>query len=328
MLIKKMVGAVLFLIVMNSTAWATHAVVGAALGHAGPITTTSASTHHKGKWSLEFITEFQKFDTFSDSRLLEFAEQGEEDVHNVDYLLSTAVGVAYGLSDKLTFHLRIPYSFRNDIREIHHEPGENGPEEGSHDIETLGDAQGLGDISVFGHYRFMKSPYLESAILFGLKMPTGKTSDTDDHGERFETEFQPGSGSWDPMVGLAVTKSAGPLSLDANILYTLVTKGSQDTDLGDTFNYNAAVSYRLMSGKAAWDFILEANGIWKDKEKTAGEQDRNSGGNIIFLSPGVRISLAERLTASLSLGIPVIQGLNGKQNEIHYRSVFGVSVML
>ena len=52
-------------------------------------------------------------------------------------------------------------------------------------------------------------------------------------GERLETEHQPGTGSWDPLVGFAASKRWGPVSLDGNALYQFSTKGAQDTELGD-----------------------------------------------------------------------------------------------
>ena len=76
----------------------------------------------------------------------------------------------------------------------------------------------------------------------GVKAPTGRTNEYDKLGERFEAEFQPGSGSWDGLFGVAFTQRFTAWSFDANVLYQQVNKGTQDTDLGDRFHYNAAVS--------------------------------------------------------------------------------------
>jgi hypothetical protein len=71
------------------------------------------------------------------------------------------------------------------------------------------------------------------------------TDRRNNQGELFDAEFQPGSGSWDVLFGLAYTKRFGAWPFDANVLYMLVTEGVQNTDLGDRFLYNAAISYRL-----------------------------------------------------------------------------------
>jgi hypothetical protein len=325
---------------ISSNAWAGHASVSAGMGHGGPITTVSAKTMMQGMWHFELLTEFQKFDTFSDSKMIEFVDKGEEDIHNVDYLWNTFVGLAYGVTDDFTLHLRMPYVRRNDISEIHHEKEEeNGHGDEHHiansgeeeeDIERLGDVSGIGDLTIFGHYRLPvpADSGFESSLLFGLKVPTGKTSEKDDEGTTFEAEFQPGSGSWDPMLGIAVTKPFDRSSIDANILYTLITEGTQDTDLGDMLNFNLAYTYRVLQGDPTVDVTIEANSLWKAKEEVKGEKDKHSGGTIVFISPGLRVNIMKRLNAILSIGIPVIQDLNGEQNDVDYRIVSGINFMI
>ena len=38
------------------------------------------------------------------------------------------------------------------------------------------------------------------------------------------------------------------------------------------------------------DAVLELNGEWQAKQTISGETDPNSGGNVVFLSPGVRVA--------------------------------------
>lgn len=299
---------------LSGTALATHVTVGSVSGQSGPITTVTARTMKKGMVHLELQSELIKFERFSDRELIRFAEDDKE-IHDMDYLLSYAAGVAYGLTDDTTLHVRIPYVIRRDIRES--EP----PDE----IHKHGDSEGIGDVSLHMHQRFLKNADMDMTLLAGVKMPTGQTDVKDDHGERFEAEFQPGSGSWDPFLGLAATRRFGKISLDGNILYTLVTEGSQDTDLGDKFNYNVAVSYAAYSGTASIDVTLEGNGIWVDKQEASGVKDDNSGGNTIYLSPGARVSIGKTFGAYISYGIPVLQDLNGDQNKLDYRAVVGIN---
>ena len=199
------------------------------------------------------------------------------------------------------------------------------------------------------------------ALLLGVKLPTGDTSVNTADGERFETEFQPGSGAWDGMFGLALTKRLGSWSFDANVLYVLATQGAQETDLGDRFQYNAAVSYRLAGGLLgpsgrmyagalpepmyhggpkrhrhtheevtspqgpALDLVLEINGEWHARQEIAGVKDPNSGGNVVFLSPGLRLSY-ERWSGFVFVGVPIINDLNGLQAEPDWRVLTGVAI--
>lgn len=320
-MLKKMFAAVItFLWLMSGTVWAHHAPGVTGTSQAGPILTTSAATLQKGELVLTLQASYLNMDDFSDSELLGFSERGN-DVHTLDYLYSVSAALAYGFTDNLTLSLRFPYNSFNNIREAHSdEPGE---------IHLHGDSDGIGDMTLLAHYRFlqMSSRQLESAAIFGIKVPTGKTDENDIHDERLETEHQPGTGSWDPIIGLAVTKRFGRVSLDADLRYTLVTEGSQDTDLGDLMNYDLSFSYHI-PGKLSWDLVLEANGEWKQKEEINGSKDKNSGSHVLYISPGMRIRLNNAVSAFISVGIPVIQDMNGIQSETNFRTLFGLSVGL
>ena len=254
--------------------------------------------------------------------------------------------------------VRIPWVYRNDIREGHHAHGPGGVVNNT--VDYRGDSSGFGDVTFLGQYRFINSraTQTEAAFLFGVKAPTGATNRIDRLGAVFETEFQPGSGSWDPMLGAAFTQRFGAWSFDANVLGVLAGRGAQDTKLGDRFLYNAALSYRVVGYGAQsapvslpssvmshgpvphrhahpldkipaapqWtvDLILEMNGEWHDFESTSGVRDPNSGGNVILLSPGVRIARGA-FSGFASFGIPVVNDMNGLQSKTSYRLLTGVA---
>lgn len=303
--------------VSSQEAFATHAAVGSASGTAGPVTTMSAGTLPRGSFSASLQSETVQFDTFSEDRLVSYAERGKE-VHTADYLGACSLSLAYGLTHSTMFVLSMPHLTRDDI-------AESEPPDEAH---RHGDSRGFGDLTLMLHQRVYQSEARDFllTVLAGIKMPTGRTSDRDNHGDVFEAEFQPGSGSWDPMIGVALTRRFGDLSLDANLLYTLVTEGTQDTDLGDRFAYNLAASYRIIREPAFQvDLIAEFNGMSIAKEKVRGRKDPDSGGTVIFFSPGLRISSSTGISLYGSFGVPIAQDWNGIQNEIDYRTVFGIS---
>jgi len=312
-------------------AWADHPIVGFGADSAGPVVTIPATTLPQGDGAVALRVEYVSFRRFSDSSLAGYAEQDVE-AHSTDLLLSPSLGVGYGLTNDLTVSARLPYLLRSDIREGHIEDGEA-------EAHTHGDSQGVGDLTLLGQYRFMNGwgGMLEGALLFGIKVPTGDTGERDREGELFEAEHQPGSGSWDPLLGLAVSRHAGALSLDGNVLYAFATKGTQRSDLGDRLHYNAALSYRLGGGEGRhhsheaaahshlkWDLILEMNGEWQEKQRVAGVSDANSGGNLVYLSPGLRVC-DQGWGATVSVGVPVLQDLNGVQHDTKLRVVLGLS---
>jgi len=189
-LVTSLASCMLFIAV---TASAHHPSGGTGLIQAGPITTVSASTMQKGKFTFGLQSEYIKLDAFSESRMKRFAEQGY-DVHSVDSVNHHFLSISYGLTDNLTLAVKVPYEQINNIRETHaDEPDET---------HKHGDSRGLGDITLLGHYRFLKrNSNLEAAATLGLKLPTGKTNDRDIGGETFEAEFLPGTGAWHPIIG-------------------------------------------------------------------------------------------------------------------------------
>jgi hypothetical protein len=257
-------------------------------------------------------------DGFSDGELAAFSFGGT-DVHSADAFWHFFLTGSYGVTDDLTIGLKLPYIHIENIRESHaDEPGE---------VHVHGDSKGFGDLSLFGQYRFWNRDEIESALIFGLEMPTGRTSARDIGGVRFETEFQPGSGSWDPFLGLAAQKSFGKVAVAANVLYLLATEGSQETDLGDSFTYNAAAGYSLYKeDDFSLSLVAEVNGETKARQETGGIKDPNSGGMILLLSPGARLYWKDRLSGFISVGFPIMQDLNGIQNDLNHRLLLGLAM--
>ncbi|MBI4613683.1 MAG: transporter [Planctomycetes bacterium] len=317
----------------------------------GPIHAPSASTLEEGHYSLTLGMEYVDVDRFSDDRLLSLARRGNHHVHSTDYLLAPHAGFSYGVLDDLTLSLHLPYVFRDDIREAeevhaeaapahHHEEGEEDEQaeeaEEVFRVLSLGDSAGIGDLLLRAQYRFVDFDDwdLEIAAIVGLKMPTGRTDDRLHGGTRFEAESQPGSGSWDPQAGLAVTKRFADVAVDLSGIYTIANEGTQGAELGDHVEFNLAASYRFgfgepdHHGKRFWsvDLIAELNGEWSDKDKKRGNRDSNSGGTALFASPGVRFNVSEHWSVFASAGVPFVQELNGHHPELDVRLEFGVSL--
>lgn len=313
-------------------AYADHASLGGNTASAGPIHTIGAQTLPAGTFTVGITSEFVKSDRFSDNELEDLAAQHIH-AHSSDYMLTHAVNLSYGLAEDLTVSLRLPYVYRDNIRAGHHSHGPAG-----NTAESHGDVGGIGDASVLAQFRVLshEPTRTKAAILFGLKTPTGETGKKHE-GEKLDAEHQPGSGSWDPLAGVAVTKHFGPISVDANTLVAFTQQGAQETYLGRRVNYNLAVSYRPHGeshlapcgcheeGEASpWNFTLELNGTWSDKRKTGNEVDNDSGGNEIFLSPGVRYALPSKWSGFVSVGVPVVSNLGAGHTDTDYKITAGI----
>jgi hypothetical protein len=347
-----------FALLLASPALAHHPGGASNTGGAGPITTISASTLDSGHGAVAFLYEYIAFGGLGDRDLIDAAGKHIH-AHSIGTIQSASVGAAYGITDDLMVSLRMPWVHRTDIREGHHSHLPGGIV--SNTVDYRGDSSGLGDVTVLGQYRFLnnRATRTEAAFLFGVKAPTGATNRIDALGELFETEFQPGSGSWDSMLGGAFTQRFGAWSFDANVLGVLAGRGAQDTKLGDRFLYNAALSHRLLGYREIaaaglpssamshgpvphrhahpfdkipapaapeWtvDAILELNGEWHDFESTSGVRDPNSGGHVLLLSPGLRIARGA-FSGFASFGIPIVNDMNGLQSKTSYRFFTGVA---
>jgi hypothetical protein len=347
-------------LVLGLPAYAHHPSGVSSTGGAGPIATITGSTLDQGQSAAVVFFEMVKIDSFSDAQLKTFAGQHIH-AHSMDAILAPTLIYAYGITNDLTVIGRLPVVTRLDIREGHHSHGPGGDS-----VDERGDSSGIGDLTLLGQYRFYnnKATRTEAALLLGLKAPTGRTNEYDKLGERFETEFQPGSGSWDGLFGAAFTQRAGAWSFDGNVLYHLATKGAQETDLGDRFQYNLAVSYRVVGAAASLerpmyagalpepmyhggpkagghrhvhreppppppgpklDLVLELNGEWHAHQTIAGVKDENSGGNVVYLSPGLRLSW-DKWSGFASIGVPVANHVNGVQAEPDWRLLTGIAV--
>ena len=346
-------------LILAPPAFAHHPSGAGSTGGAGPIATIWASTLEQGHSAAAVVFEMIKISPFSDAELKAFAGKHIH-AHSLDAILAPTLIYAYGVTNDLTVIARLPVVTRRDIREGHHSHGPAGDS-----VDARGDSSGLGDLTLLGQYRFYndKVARTEAALLLGVKTPTGRTNEYDTLGARFETEFQPGSGSWDGLFGVAFTQRFAAWSFDANVLYHQANGGAQDTDLGDRFHYNAALSWRVTGGHGtpmgrmslgampepmyhggpkprghrhthdepatprgpALDLVLELNGEWHAHQRTSGVKDENSGGNVVYLSPGLRLSM-DKWSGFVSVGIPVVNHVNGVQAEPDWRLITGVAV--
>ena len=307
--------------------YADHPTIAYGSEAAGPIGTIPAAPLPAGTWSGGFRTELVEFDRFSNSELAEYADSGEEHVHSVDRLVNASLSLACGITNDFTLGVRLPYVDRQDIREGEIEDGEA-------EAHNHGDSSGVGDLSVLAQYRFLDGQAIDASLIGGIKAPTGRTN-VRDQGIKLDTEFQPGTGSWDWLFGASASIHSGRLGVHGNVLYNLTTEGSRDSEIGNAFFYNLGIVYSLSAADEAvhhghdhshlkWDLMLELNAEHRDNNEVNGEQDDNSGGEVIFLSPGIRVSSSDNWSLFVSLGKSIYDDFNGRQTDVDYRLVGGI----
>lgn len=286
----------------------------------GPVLTESAQTLEQGKSAIGLTYQHVDLDGFSGQELIDIAEAGFEEVHNTDAIQISSFHVSHGVTDRLELSVLLPLISRTNIAEGELEDGEG-------EIETLGDSFGVGDIMLRARYHLLSQEHAAADLGLGvaIKAPTGETGEREDEGGSFETEFQPGSGSFDYDFSIAAGRDFGPWAINAAAEYTLVTEGAQDTNLGDTFTASTAVSRGWdVSGGHNLTLIAELLYIDQEAERIGDETDINSGGRQLFIAPGARFNTRQGFGIFASLAFAIDEDLNGIQNETDLRLTAGL----
>ena len=311
-----------------------------ATGRSAGVRTDSATPMEQGRWSVGLNFEHSGFDQLGEQELLDLrAADPEASLHSLDSITSMSLDVSYGLTPDISVGLHLPYIVRSDIIEAAHEheevtaaPGPTASRVTAAQLaglEALGKSSGLGDLTIYGLWRFYESKATDTnfGLIAGVKMPTGVDDNATDTDETFETEFQPGSGSWDPFAGFAWSRSLGRFNLAASTIYTSATEGTANTDLGDQWTYNVGTGYGLGSFEGTnWSLVLELNGGQRDREQVDGVTDANSGGSWLLLSPGFTVT-GHDWSVYASWGYPIDDTLNGNQDDLGNRFLVGVQFM-
>jgi len=179
---------------------------------------------------------------------------------------------------------------------------------------------GVGDIFIFGKYNlYQLDAHQETfriAGKLGLTFPTGVDDASDSLG-KLPPSLQRGSGSFNPSALLVATKLWRRFGINTDIGYTLFTKTS-GLDQGDILRYDVATSYRLIPSVFGTypdhqiNLMLEFNGTLTGKTNTNGIENVNSGGHVLFVSPGIQY-IYSTIIVEASFLIPLATSLNGTQ---------------
>jgi len=213
----------------------------------------------------------------------------------------------YGLTEKLAFSLTAPYIIKEQ-------------KSTSAGIRSAISDSGIGDINLMSKYRVWSKDLSGEArrisLIGGLELPTG-----DD-----KAQLKLGSGSIDPIVGVLFTRQSLNQEFDIDLTYQFNTEAS-NYEFGDILKYNLAYQRRVWPWKlpekgvySQLNLVFELNGEYTQKDKSAGSLVKDSGGNTLFISPGIQW-VAKRWVLESSIQLPLIKDLNGNQLETDYAIV-------
>jgi hypothetical protein len=186
-------------------------------------------------------------------------------------------------------------------------------------------ASGIGDFALFGRYTVFRKDWtgrtFRIAPFVGVETPTGDDNERDEFGP-LPPSVQPGSGSFDPFVGIVATYQTLQFQIDAQASYKANTEAN-GFEFGDVAGLDGSLQYRLWPrelGRGVPDFfygVLEANLVHQDENRVVGVKNPDSGGTTLFISPGLQY-VSKRWILEASVQIPAVQDLNGVALERDY----------
>ncbi len=187
--------------------------------------------------------------------------------------------------------------------------------DGDTDISTSS-ASGLGDVRLLARYQ--KSGMAHSfGFQFGLKLPTGRITQNfsagPQAGELLDRGLQLGTGTTNLILGVSwFARPTVNLGTFAQV--------ALEQPLAERAGFIPSASLNL-SGGVRWlnpsRFTpqLQLNIKTETREHGSEADTANSGGTLVYLSPGVTAELTAHTTAFIFVQLPVYQRVNGLQLE-------------
>jgi hypothetical protein len=176
--------------------------------------------------------------------------------------------------------------------------------------------QGLGDMRLVGRYQRavgdQEQGTRSAGLLFGVKLPTGRTGVTNDAGAAAERSLQPGTGTTDAILGAfyhhQLPRHAA--SWFAQVQYQQALNSHADFKPGGQFSLDLGVSRRFTD---KFSGLLQLNAVAKQRDSGAQAEPADSGGRSVFLSPGVGYDVSEALRLYAFYQHPLYQDVHGVQ---------------
>ncbi|MDO8142249.1 MAG: transporter [Candidatus Brocadiales bacterium] len=307
--------AILFLpgiFVMNTAAYAHHGGVSSAFGPGAPIETASPLALGKGRYLI-----YEKFE------YVPFEHKNHAEPENIDTFTFFNTVFGYGVTDALSFYGILPFA--------------------SKEQDNLGTSDGFGDLGLLVQYGFKlgerdgirglyrygpedsygadySSDDLKMSVIAGLTVPTGTTSNRDDEGNTFDMGMQPGFATPSFTLGFAASKMIIPHVTVTGDTSVLTFTETNDGKPGNEVRFNVAGGYEIFEKTNGFlsrlDIIGESNFLHLTKDMNEeSEKENDSGGSILYLSPGLRATFGKHVSVGALIKIPTWKDLNHESEQ-------------
>jgi hypothetical protein len=149
------------------------------------------------------------------------------------------------------------------------------------------------------------------SVLVGIELPTSPTVH-DAQGRPLSLDAQLGTGSWDPLAGLAYSMFRGEWSFIASATGSLSTRGRMGFRGGASLRNTLAAQYQPHS---RWALRLAVDTRLEGASDTLGVREPVGRGFIGFVSPEVLYSPATDVIIQAGVRAPVLTLLSGQVRQ-------------
>ncbi|HEB72721.1 MAG TPA: transporter [Nitrospirae bacterium] len=267
--------------------------------------------------TMDLRWDGRRYTTFSNRKMADFKKNGE-DVHQHKSEDSYFLSLGFPIFKNMDINLQLQY---NDFKGFK----DNGddfanacfasaaPDFPSSCVSPTSDSPGLGDMLVTGRYRFYKTEKSQFASIFGVILPSGTITNRTDNGEIIGTHNQPGYGGVTFQGGLAYTGHISEgIALDTDLIYRFSTQGAKQFRTGNSTQFDLAISYGHHLKIVP---VLEINAIFFDQDIENDKIKKNSGGDVVYISPGVKVNISHAQNVYANYSYPAYQKLGGISND-------------
>jgi hypothetical protein len=197
---------------------------------------------------------------------------------------------------------------------------------------------GVGDLTLLGQASVTRHSEGGTAVSFqfGAKFPTGRRHVVPEGEEEPEPAARPGTGSFDVLAGIHVMRSfhvataggaAGTMPLFVSLMARANGRGTDEYRVGNELQATVGAVYPVGTD---FEVSLQLNGRLRGMDDV-GLSDalrENTGGQSLFVSPGVRVHPSRDVSLYGTAQIPVYQHVNRIQIVAPYHLLFGTTFEL
>jgi len=223
----------------------------------------------------------------------------ESELEKYSRTSAVTLGLDYIINADWAVTLQVPYLVRD-----HATLGEDHVS-----LDTSSTAS-IGDIKLVGRYQGFTSKH-NLGVELGIKLPTGSYTDNFKSGEALDRGLQPGTGTTDLIAGLYYFDNfATDWGYFARATVQTAFNSRNDYKPGTNENVSLGLRYTGFS----WIIPqLQLNSRFANRDSGEEADAANSGGTLLYISPGVTVEVTKQLSAYVFVQVPLYQNVKGNQ---------------